>query len=187
MNEGHLEFCASEDWRRLLHDMILPTALAGVDLGSEVLEIGPGPGFTTDVLKDRTQSLTAVEIDQALADALMARLAGTNVLVLVGDATALEFPDAHFSGAASFNMLHHIPTVHAQQQALREVARVLQPGGVLIATDSGYSAGTHLFHEGDTYNPIEGEAVEKRLLAAGFASVEVRTYDLGWAATARAA
>lgn len=187
MNQGHLEFCASEEWRRLLEDMILPTALAGADLGSDVIEIGPGPGFTTDVLKERVASLTAVEIDPSLADALSARLAGSNVRVVIGDATALDFADGQFTGAASFNMLHHIPTVHEQQQALREVARVLKPGAALIATDSGYSAPTHLFHEGDTYNPIEGEAVEKRMLAAGFASVDVRLYDLGWAATARVA
>lgn len=187
MNQGHLEFCASEDWRRMLEEMILPEALRGVDLGDDVLEIGPGPGFTTDVLRTRVAALTAIEIDAALAGALASRLAGSNVSVLVGDATALDLPDDRFSAAASFNMLHHVPTVHAQQAVLRELARVLRSGAPLVASDAGYSAGTHLFHEGDTYNPIEAEAVTKRFEAAGFTSVEMRAYDLGWVCVARAA
>ena len=51
MNPGHMEYCASDDWRQLVHETILPVALAGVTLGDDALEIGPGPGFTTDILQ----------------------------------------------------------------------------------------------------------------------------------------
>ena len=37
MNAAHLEFCASEDWRRGVHDIILPEALRGVDLGADAI------------------------------------------------------------------------------------------------------------------------------------------------------
>ena len=43
MNAGHMAFCASDEWRRMVHDTILPVALQGVELGDDAIEIGPGP------------------------------------------------------------------------------------------------------------------------------------------------
>jgi SAM-dependent methyltransferase len=186
VNQQHMQFCASPEWQALVVETILPVALAGVDLGDDALEIGPGPGFTTDVLQTMTGHLTAVEIDPVLAGALTSRVDTAKVTVVLGDATALEFPDASFSGAASFHMLHHIPTTEAQNSAFRELARVLRPGAVLVAADSGYRADTVLFHDGDTYNPIEPDDLPGRLSAAGFSDVMVREYELGWVCTARA-
>lgn len=166
----------------------LGQALDQVDLGPDVLEVGPGPGFTTDILRHKTKSLTAVEIDPALFDSLSERLAKSNVQVLLGDATALELPDDFFSAATSFHMLHHVPTLDAQQRVLAELARVLRPGGLLVAADSGYSKDTHLFHQDDIYNPIEPDILPDRLAAVGFTSVDVQRYDLHrWICTARAA
>ncbi len=181
-----MEYCASEDWRALVHETILPVALRGVELGDDAIEIGPGPGFTTEVLRTATAHLTAVELDEGLAAALAGRLAGGNVDVVVGDATALGYPPARFTGAASFHMLHHIAPAAAQDRVFAELARVLVPGGMLVAADGTYSEGSALFHEGDTYNPIAPGELAPRLAAAGFADVEVRTYDLGWVCTARA-
>ena len=47
--------------------------LATVDLGDDVLEVGPGYGATTDVFRERVGSLTSVEIDPVLADELWCR------------------------------------------------------------------------------------------------------------------
>lgn len=135
MNAAHLEFCASPEWRQIVEEMILPVALHDLVLGDDVLEIGPGPGFTTDVLRTKVEQLTAVELDPLLARDLGRRLAGTNVDVVRGDATALEFTDDRFTGAASFNMLHHVPSDDAQDRIFTEVARVLRPGGVFVAAD----------------------------------------------------
>jgi SAM-dependent methyltransferase len=186
MNEAHMEYCASEDWRRLVHETILPVALRDVDLGAAAIEIGPGPGFTTDILRTHTAHLTAVELDEGLAASLAARLAGSNVEVVVGDATALDFARGCFTGAASFHMLHHIAPAEAQDRVFAELARVLGPGGALVAADGVYSDGSALFHQDDTYNPIDPQELEPRLAAVGFGSAQVRTYDLGWVCTARA-
>ncbi len=186
MNAGHLEFCASEDWRRMVHDVILPEALRSVDLGADAIEIGPGPGFTTDVLHTMTGRLTAVEIDERLAASLAERMAGNNVDVVLGDATALDFPAGRFTGAASFHMLHHIEPPDAQDRVFAELARVLVPGAVFVAADGVYNDATAAFHEGDTYNPIDPEDLEVRLGAAGFDDIEVRTYEPGWVCTALA-
>jgi SAM-dependent methyltransferase len=181
-----MEFCASEDWRRMLQDTILPGALRGVELGDAALEIGPGPGFATEVLRTMTHHLTAVEIDEGLAASLAARLAGGNVDVVVGDAMDLDYDSHTFTGAASFNMLHHIAPGAAQDRVFSELARVLVPGGVLVAADGIHSEGSAAFHEGDTYNPIDPDELAGRLGRAGFEDVEVRTGDLVWTCTARA-
>ena len=173
MNPGHMEFCASDDWRRLVQETILPAALRDVALGDDVLEIGPGPGFTTDVLRNGTARLTAVEIDEGLAARLADGLAGGNVDVVLGDAAALDFPDHRFSGAASFHMLHHIAPAEQQDRVFSELARVLVPGGSLVAADGVYSEGSAVFHEEDTYNPIDPEDLAARLGRAGFTEVEV--------------
>lgn len=185
MNPGHMEYCASDDWRQLVHETILPVALAGVTLGDDALEIGPGPGFTTDILHTRTAHLTAVELDEDLAAGLAERMAGTNVEVVVGDATALDFEAERFTGAASFHMLHHIAPAEAQDRVFAELARVLVPGATLVAADGVYSEGSAAFHQDDTYNPIDPAELDSRLRAAGFGSVRVRTYDLGWVCTAQ--
>jgi SAM-dependent methyltransferase len=93
-----------------------PRVVSDVDLGDDVLEVGPGPGLTTDVLRRPVARLTAVEVDQALADTLSARLAGSNVEVVHTDATDLPFPSKRFSAALCFTMLHHVPSVELQDR-----------------------------------------------------------------------
>jgi len=186
MNQAHLDFCGSDEWRAIVADLILPEALAGVDLGSEVVEVGPGPGFTTDVLREQTDHLTAVELDPDLARQLAARLDGTNVTVVQGDATALDLPDDAFTGGASFSMLHHVPTDEQQDHVLAELARVVRPGGSVLLVDSVASNDLREFHAGDTYHPIDPDGLPARMATAGLTDVAVRTYDLGWIATAHA-
>ena len=117
-----------------------------------------------------------------LAASLQQRLAGTNVTVVLGDATALEFETGRFTGAASFHMLHHIDTAEAQDRAFAELARVLRPGGVLVAADGVANEGTRAFHENDTYNPVDPDGLEARLQSAGFTAVRVGLHDLGGSA-----
>src|SRR5215212_3133926 len=133
MNAAHLDVCASPEWKAALRDDILPFALRDAELGEDVLEVGSGPGMTTDLLRERVSKLTCCELDEALASALAERLAGTNVEVVNADATDMPFADGRFTGAVSFNMLHHVPTVDLQDRLLVEVARVLQPGAVFVA------------------------------------------------------
>ena len=54
MNQAHLEFCSSPEWARLVEDELLPWVLDGCELGDDLLEVGPGPGLTTDVLRGRS-------------------------------------------------------------------------------------------------------------------------------------
>ena len=183
-NSAHLEFCASPAWRQIVEEVILPVVLRDKLLGPDVIEIGPGPGFTTDVLRVMTEHLTAVELDRDLATALRTRLAGTNVEVVVGDATTLELPDDSFSGAASFHMLHHIPLDEDQDRALSELARVLKSGGIFVAADGIENEDSRAFHQDDVYNPLDPSGLEPRLTAARFTSIEVGLSDMGWVCSA---
>ena len=173
MNEAHLIYCNSDEWAEACRKWIVPGALEGVTLGDLVLEIGPGPGRTTDILKDLVPQLVAVEIDPLLAARLARRMAGTNVTVVEADATALPFPDNHFSAALSFTMLHHVPSVEQQDQLLAEVARVLKPGGVFAGIDSLDGDDFRALHVDDICVPLDPATVVHRLLAAGFTSATV--------------
>src|ERR1700704_4372154 len=99
MNRLHRWYCRSGHWARVLNDSLLPWVLANVDLGDDVLEVGPGPGLTTDWLRQRLPRLTSIEIDAQLADSLRRRMCGTNVTIVEGDATAMPFPNGAFTGA----------------------------------------------------------------------------------------
>lgn len=153
---------------------ILPWVTRDIDLGQEMLEVGPGPGATTDWLRDRVDRLVVVEHEEPAAAALNSRFAGTNVEVVRGDATALNFPDASFDSAGSFTMLHHVPTVALQNRLLSEALRVLRPGGVLIGSDSLPTDRLHHFHEADTYNPVDPAGFLIRLQTLGYERITLR-------------
>ena len=172
MNEEHLKLCASAQWQQLVEDHLLPWVLGDDGLGDDVLEVGAGPGLVTDLLVERAPRVTAVELDQDLADKLRARL-GARVEVITGDATALPLPDGRFSAAACFTMLHHIPEGTAQDRALAELARVLRPGGLLLGTDGQDTPSRRELHVGDVFNPIDPAGLPARLAAAGFVEVVV--------------
>lgn len=63
----------------------------------EILEIGPGPGLTTDWLQRYYKDITCLEVDPVLARSLRKRIANANVNVQLGDATGMPFPEARFS------------------------------------------------------------------------------------------
>jgi ubiquinone/menaquinone biosynthesis C-methylase UbiE len=173
MNAEHLRLCSSVEWAATVEREILPWAIQARDLGEDVLEIGPGPGLTTDQLRRMVPRLTAVEVDASLAAALAERLAGSNVEVVHADGAALPLNDGRFSGATCFTMLHHVPSTCAQDLLLSELRRVLRHGGVLVGVDSIVSPEWLALHEDDTCVPVDPAGLAARLERAGFVDVEV--------------
>ncbi len=173
MNLFHRWYCRSDGWTRRLYGAILPVALAGLELGDSVLELGPGPGLTTAWLCQRVPRVMAIELDPGLAAAARRRLAGTNAVVVEGDATALPFPDASFSAVLCFTMLHHVPTPALQDRLLTEVHRVLEPGGWFAGSDSTPTPLWNLMHLFDTRTPVDPTMFGQRLTAVGFGAVQV--------------
>ena len=172
MNRLHQWLCHSAQWKQTIQQRV-PWVVSSADLGPNVLELGPGPGLTTDVLRQMVQRLTAVELDLRLAGTLGVRLRNSNVRVIKGDATAMPFSDGEFSGVVSFTMLHHVPSAELQDRLLRQVWRVLEPGGVFVGSDSLQSWLMRVIHIGDTLVPVDPDTVGRRLEAAGFRVVEV--------------
>ena len=176
VNSNHDQLCGSQEWAAYIQDEVLPAVTAGVDLGQDMLEIGPGPGAATGWLCQRVRRLTALERDEPAAVALAARFPG--VQVTVGDATRLSYPDCSVDSVGSFTRLHHVPTTALQNQILAEALRVLRPGGVLVGSDSMPSNGLHQFHDGDTCHPVEPAALLVRLQTLGFAAMMVAVDDV---------
>jgi SAM-dependent methyltransferase len=173
MNRLHRWYCRSGAWAATVRDQ-LPQVLRGAELGDEVLEVGPGPGLTTDLLRTRVPRVTAIEIDPLLARALRQRTLGQGVEVVTGDATAMPFGSARFSAVVSFTMLHHVTSPELQDRLLAEVCRVLRPGGVFAGSDSTASFLFRLAHLGDTMMLINPDHFASRLQAAGFTDARVQ-------------
>ena len=174
MNRIHRWYCRSSRWKKKVETEILPWALSGAELGNDVLEIGPGPGLTTDWLRGRCERLTCIEIDRDLACRL-GRRAEPGVRVHCGSATAMPYRDSSFSSALSFTMLHHVPSAALQDQLFAEAHRVLKPGGLFAGTDSLPSWLMKIFHVRDTLVLVDPATLHRRLEAAGFREVKIET------------
>lgn len=173
MNRVHHWYCNREAWKRHVREDLVPPALEGLELGEDVLEVGPGFGPATEALARRARNVTALEIDPSLAAALRERLVG-RAQIVDGSGTAMPFADGSFSAAACFTMLHHVPSPAEQDELFAEVHRVLRPGAPFAGTDStGRGLGFALLHIGDTRVVIDPDELEPRLAAAGFEDVAV--------------
>ena len=173
MNWFHQKVCRSERWRRRVASELLPWTLRGVELGEDLLEIGPGPGATTDLLRSLNCRLTVLEIEVAAAVALRERLSGTSVRVVHGDGAAMPFADGSFSGVVALTMLHHVSTAAAQDGLFSEARRVLRPGGVFVGFDGLDSLLFRLVHLGDGYLPVDPHTLGRRLQAVGFTDLMI--------------
>ena len=173
MNLCHRLCCSSPRYFKAVEDGLLPWALADVDLGDSVLEIGPGYGANIRVLIDKAPRYTAVEIDQSMAERLKATF-GDRAQIIHGDGTDTGFPSGEFSSVVCFTMLHHVPTPALQDRLFAEVFRVLRPGGVFAGSDGVPSLMFRILHFRDTCNPIPPDILPDRLRAAGFQDADVK-------------
>jgi SAM-dependent methyltransferase len=174
MNLCHRVFCSSSRYFTSVEEGLLPWVLAEVDLGDNLLEIGPGYGANIRVLIDKASHYTAVEIDQTMAERLRESY-GRRARIMHGDGTATGLPAGEFSSVVCFTMLHHIPTVDLQDQLFAEAFRVLRPGGVFAGSDSASSIPFRVLHFRDICNPVSPEQLPNRLRASGFGDVHVDT------------
>lgn len=92
-----------------------------------VLEVGCGGGHLAAVLGSAERTVVALDISPAHARAARRRYPWLRVLV--GDAQALPFGDARFSGVYSHEHIEHLPD---PQRGLAEQWRILAPGGRLL-------------------------------------------------------
>jgi SAM-dependent methyltransferase len=101
------------------------------DARGRVLELGAGTGLNLPVYPDALDELVLTEPDQAMCSRLERRVrrSGRPATVVAAPAEALPFADASFDTVVSTLVLCTVPDVTG---ALRELRRVLRPGGRLL-------------------------------------------------------
>jgi SAM-dependent methyltransferase len=101
--------------------------LAGDLAPGPVLEVGVGTGIVAAGLAELGHDVRGVDVSPPMLARAAERLPGR---VCVGDARALPFADGSFANVVFTHVLH---LVGDMPRALRETARVLRPGGRLLA------------------------------------------------------
>lgn len=128
-----------------IHQRRRQRALALIDRlrlapGSRVLEVGCGAGLLTVALAERKCRVTALDSAQAMLDQARGRLEaaglGHRVDTQLGDVHALDLGDACCDLVVALGVL---PWLHSPARAVREMGRVLRPGGhVVLNIDNRY-------------------------------------------------
>jgi SAM-dependent methyltransferase len=152
--------------------------LARLEPGDSVLDIGCGTGTLAIAAKRRVGATGVVEaidpspemIERATWKAARAEV---DVVFRTGSAEALPFPDGHFDAILSTLMLHHLPRP-AREQCLREVRRVIKPGGRVIAVDFAIPAPerTGVLARLHRHGHLALHDIEELLTASGLQVVE---------------
>jgi SAM-dependent methyltransferase len=154
----------------------------GVQRGERVLDMGCGAGRHAFEMYRRGADVVAFDQDaDELAGVLDMFAAmreagevplGAEADVKQGDALALPFPDGECDRVGAAEVLEHIPDDSA---AIRELSRVLRPGGTLAVTVPSWLPERVCWALSDAYHEVEGGHVriytsaelERRLRAAG--------------------
>ncbi len=108
---------------------------AHLDSSQRLLDVGAGPGTITADLATIVGEVVASEIDEDAA--AITRAGAPGVEVHVADVHALPFDDGEFDVVHAHQVLQHVAD---PVQALREMARVTRPGGVVGVRDSDYGS-----------------------------------------------
>lgn len=121
-----------EPYRRLLLERLR------IQPHDRILDLGCGTGTTAKRIAEQAPQARVVGVDgdpKALAVAAR-KLAGTGVELTEAFANRLPYPDRSFTRALSSLVFHHL-TYEDKLAAVREVARVLEPGGMFLIADFG--------------------------------------------------
>jgi ubiquinone/menaquinone biosynthesis C-methylase UbiE len=99
--------------------------------GMTVLELGCGTGYFTRELARSGAVVVAIDVSPELLEIARANCSEPNVQYRIENAYALSYDDAVFDSVLGSSILHHLEI----EKALRDIYRVLKPGGTIYFTE----------------------------------------------------
>jgi ubiquinone/menaquinone biosynthesis C-methylase UbiE len=101
--------------------------------GKNVLEIGCGQGFGMELILTYfgAATVSGIDLDPGMIARAQRRMSPyrDRANVFAGDVTAIQSPDESFDAVFDFGIVHHVPV---WRDSIREVKRVLKPGGLFL-------------------------------------------------------
>lgn len=144
--QKHIEFKTMQDLMKLHRFNIR---------NKNLLDVGCGCGYSTELLCRHLNpvSIAAFDLMPEHVKKTRKRCRGNNIEthVFVGDVTQIGVPDNSIDAAFVFGVLHH---VSQWQQGLREICRVLRPGGLLLIEEVN-EFGVYICDMLHFYHPME--------------------------------
>jgi ubiquinone/menaquinone biosynthesis C-methylase UbiE len=108
-------------------------AAAGIAPGAVVADVGTGTGFLAEAALDAGARVIGIDNSDGMLAQVADRLSRRPFEARGGDTAALPLADGEVDAVLANMVLHHAPDPPA---AIREMARVLKPGGRLVITDA---------------------------------------------------
>jgi len=115
----------------LRHAFAYEYAKSRVKPTDEVIEIGSGEGYGTNLLSQAAARVVGLDIDKGTVEHAVEKYGSDHVRFSLYDGSTIPFPDSSFEVAVSFQVIEHI---RDDAGHVAEVCRILKPGGMLILT-----------------------------------------------------
>jgi ubiquinone/menaquinone biosynthesis C-methylase UbiE len=147
-------------------------SIAGLQLGKMAADIGAGSGFMTEGLIRRGIQVIAVDQSEAMLAEMKKKFIGLqDVDYRVGEAEWLPISDETVDYVFANMFLHHVESPSA---AIKEMVRILKPGGMMVITDLDEHSFVFLKTEHhDRWMGFKREEIKKWLEEAGLRNVRV--------------
>ncbi len=146
--------------------------IAQVERGRLAADIGAGTGFITDGLVDRGVRVIAVDQSEEMLTEMKRKFSESHdIEYRLGDAESLPLLDGEVDYVFANMFLHHVEEPH---DAIKEMVRILKPGGILVITDLDEHEHEFLRTEqNDRWMGFDRNDVKKWFVSAGLKNVLV--------------
>jgi ubiquinone/menaquinone biosynthesis C-methylase UbiE len=145
--------------------------VAGVRPGEVAADIGAGTGFISEGLIQKGLKVIAVDQSEVMLEELKSRLKSKTIDCRIGNADKLPIESNHLNYVFANMYLHHVET---PSNAIKEMVRILKPGGKIVITDLDKHSHDYLIKEHhDRWMGFKRDDIKKWFLEAGLKNITV--------------